>query len=362
MKQLDELIQKDPVAANAKDIDHTKIGNILAMSFFIKLLKILIFVSCACYFFAMLFQLLLQFQSDYYNWDVFTPEGMDSSDQPEHFTAYYGLEYEAGSDMRKVIILLYFSFTSLTTVGFGDFNPRSDMERIFIAFGLMFGVAIFSYIMGQFIQVVESFAAYNQVCEEGDELARFFGVLQHFNNYDEFDLNLKREIERYFDYRWDQDKYQVINPTQNMNFLEQCPQTVQDDLLCKFLFQEFLQAYNSSFDFPKECGKFEKHARFTWGDQNYRSLMFEVLQNLEPIKYEKHTILFDELDEFHSVVYILNSFYHVGFSVNKKHYFKLKQKNQDIGAYGVTFNKKSSFIFKTGAESHAFFIRKKKWQ
>ena len=47
--------------------------------------------------------------------------------------------------------MLYFSFTSLTTVGFGDFHPKSNFERIFIAFGLMFGVAIFSYIMGEFI-------------------------------------------------------------------------------------------------------------------------------------------------------------------------------------------------------------------
>jgi len=47
-----------------------------------------------------------------------------------------------------MIILMYFSFTSLTTVGFGDFNPRSNVERLFISFGLLFGVAIFSYIMG----------------------------------------------------------------------------------------------------------------------------------------------------------------------------------------------------------------------
>jgi hypothetical protein len=89
--------------------------------------------------------------------------------------------------------------------------------------------------------------------------------------------------------------------------------------------------------------------------------MFEILQNLEPIRYARHTILFDELDEFHSVIYILNSFYHVGYSVNKTHIMKLKLRNQDIGAYGVTFNKKSSFIYKNKAECDAFFIRKKNW-
>ena len=196
------------------------------MGFFIKSLKILIVITSCSYVFAMLFQLLLEIQSDYMKWDEFALPGSDPSLEPEHFVSFYGLEYHEESDYRKVLVLLYFSFTSLTTVGFGDYNPRSDAERIFIAFGLLFGVAIFSYVMGQFIQVVELFSVYNQVGEEGDELARFFGVLLHFNNYDDYDLNKKREIESYFDYRWDQDKYKLIHSTQDQNFLEQCPQEV----------------------------------------------------------------------------------------------------------------------------------------
>jgi hypothetical protein len=49
------------------------------------------------------------------------------------------------------IIAIYFSFTSLSTVGFGDYHPRSDPERLLVAFILLFGVAIFSYCMGIFI-------------------------------------------------------------------------------------------------------------------------------------------------------------------------------------------------------------------
>lgn len=80
-----------------------------------------------------------------------------------------------------MIILMYFSFTSLTTVGFGDFNPRSNVERLFISFGLLFGVAIFSYIMGQFIEIIQD--AQNFAADNGDddELNRFFGVILHYN-------------------------------------------------------------------------------------------------------------------------------------------------------------------------------------
>ena len=47
--------------------------------------------------------------------------------------------------------MIYYAFTSLSTVGFGDYNPRSDSERLFIAMVLLFGVLTFSYVMGNFI-------------------------------------------------------------------------------------------------------------------------------------------------------------------------------------------------------------------
>jgi hypothetical protein len=72
---------------------------------------------------------------------------------------------------------MYFSFTTLSTVGFGDYNPRSDCERIFIAIGLLFGVAVFSYLMGEYTQIVQSFSSYNETGDEGDRLATFFGVM-----------------------------------------------------------------------------------------------------------------------------------------------------------------------------------------
>ena len=49
---------------------------------------------------------------------------------------------------------MYFAFTSLSTVGFGDYTPKSDPERVVGSIMLLFGVAIFSVIMGKFIEMV----------------------------------------------------------------------------------------------------------------------------------------------------------------------------------------------------------------
>lgn len=74
--------------------------------------------------------------------------------------------------------MTYFAFTSLSTVGFGDLYPRSDYERLFTAFILLFGVAIFSFVMGNFIDILNSFKTINDDFDEGDNLSRFFGLIK----------------------------------------------------------------------------------------------------------------------------------------------------------------------------------------
>lgn len=54
---------------------------------------------------------------------------------------------EEKSSWENLTIVVYFMFTTLSTVGFGDFNPKSEIERAIMTFILLIGVATFSYIM-----------------------------------------------------------------------------------------------------------------------------------------------------------------------------------------------------------------------
>ena len=119
-----------------------------------------------------------------------------------------------------MVILMYFSFTSLTTIGFGDFNPRGDFERVYISFGLLFGVLIFSYIMGLFIEIIDTVKKNNADPGDGDNLAKFFGILRKFNMEKHMGIKMKQEIESYFDYRWDNDKNDVINNDEYLGFMQ----------------------------------------------------------------------------------------------------------------------------------------------
>lgn len=96
--------------------------------------------------------------------------------------------------------MTYFAFTTLATVGFGDFVPRSDSERFAGAFIMLFGVMIFSTIMGGFIDLITEFKEYDKDLNDGYSLAKFFGILQRFNGNRPIYENLKKRIEDHFDY------------------------------------------------------------------------------------------------------------------------------------------------------------------
>ena len=64
------------------------------------------------------------------------------------------------------MIGLYFAFTTLSTVGFGDFHPRSDPERIICSFILVMGVAVFSVVLGNLSEIIEKYKSIHE--ELGD--------------------------------------------------------------------------------------------------------------------------------------------------------------------------------------------------
>ena len=55
--------------------------------------------------------------------------------------------------------------------------------------------------------------------DEADDLAKFFGILRNFNYNKDIDLNFKREIEDYFEYRWENDKSRFFNSTDSADFM-----------------------------------------------------------------------------------------------------------------------------------------------
>ena len=195
-----------------KENDHNKIEELLIINYTLKITKLVIIILNMSYLFGMFWYIMVFFVSDiggFGNRCGFDEPNMNN----DTFLCYYGLNQTEKSEGFLIATLTYFAFTSLSTVGFGDYAPRSDLERAFGAFMLLSGVAIFSIIMGQFIAILNSYSQFNEENNDGDRLQRFFGVLVQFNKHKQMKKELKEKIEDFFNYRWENDR--------NMAFIDE---------------------------------------------------------------------------------------------------------------------------------------------
>ena len=55
---------------------------------------------------------------------------------------------------EKLITVCYYAITTLSTVGYGDLYPINNIEKIVGIFIMLIGVAYFSFIMGNFIDII----------------------------------------------------------------------------------------------------------------------------------------------------------------------------------------------------------------
>ena len=120
----------------------------------------------------------------------------------------------------KGLLAIYYAFTSLSTVGFGDYNPKSNVERFVCAFILLFGVAIFSYIMGIFIEILDQIQKLQANLDDGDHLACFLHCLKKLNDGKEIKQSVKDKIFDFFDYKWTHDRLMAIDDKEEIKLLE----------------------------------------------------------------------------------------------------------------------------------------------
>ena len=102
----------------------------------------------------------------------------------------------------------------------------------------------------------------------------------------------------------------AIDDKDELKILEQLPDEVQDNLLCKFLFRNFITKFSKFLRITKNNGHgyFSNNMRskmfYTWKDQDYKGFMTGMLTSLEPCMIQKKTIIADELDEVCEIHFI----------------------------------------------------------
>jgi len=125
--------------------DHNKINQLVIMGFFLKTLKLVIQIFNISFFTGIFWYIVTDLTET-------SISGHNEHADTDEFLNLYQLHNRHNEE--QLLIMIYFSFTTLSTVGFGDYTPRSNYERLVGCVILIFGVAIFSYIMGNFIEIL----------------------------------------------------------------------------------------------------------------------------------------------------------------------------------------------------------------
>ena len=218
-------MEKDSTIGENIDEDNNSINMLTNIGYLLKIMKYFTFIFNFSFFTGIIWMVAC---------DILNEKYLQTQDDPgDSFTQKFEIENE--SDSKKVLITMYFLFTSLTTTGFGDLHPRSNSERMLSTIMLLIGVSIVSYAMTVFIDILRNYRSIYDNIDDGDNLSKFFGMMARFNNGKKVDTNLKNKIEAYFEYRWKHDKNQAVDEEDEKSMLYQMPFEVQNKLFSGFL-------------------------------------------------------------------------------------------------------------------------------
>lgn len=129
-----------------------------------------------------------------------------------------------------MIAMMYFTFTTLATVGYGDFTPISNAELIVGSIILLFGVTLFSFVMGNFIEMLVQFKSVTAENEDNGALNKWLGLLARFNKGINLPKELHGQITDYFDYSWANDRNYASQSDIGKRFLNELPKSIIIDV------------------------------------------------------------------------------------------------------------------------------------
>jgi hypothetical protein len=137
-------------------------------------------------------------------WYLISSSLNSEESQAEAFVSIYFTEDTPMYD--RLIISCYFALTTLSTVGYGDLTPQTQVEMIFGIFVMLCGVAFFSYIMGSFIEIISNYDKKMGSVDKGTELHNWMTLLTRFTNNKPLPKSLINQIDNHFAYYWSNDR------------------------------------------------------------------------------------------------------------------------------------------------------------
>lgn len=190
-----EAALNDPFMCEDTNEDHNQILQKLVVGSLYNIIYLTLYIAALTYLVGIMWCILIGYSIN--NW---TPDSFKASDDFDNFFLSFGIDMSyanqegimdfENSFLHQTTTFIYFAFTTLSTVGFGDYYPVSSFEHLSGSVLLLAGVATFSYIMGIFTEIINKFLALDEESEDSENLMKFFKMMKRFNGSREIDFKI----------------------------------------------------------------------------------------------------------------------------------------------------------------------------
>jgi hypothetical protein len=137
--------------------------------------------------------------------------------------------------------------TTLATIGYGDLIPVNSIERIVSIFIMLIGVAMYSYVMGSFTELIGNYDRNMGIQDKNPDLQNWIILFSNFTHHN--DKKLLKNIETHFSYFWKNDRNNFLSKKDP--YFISLPRSVKYKLI-EYLWGDVFTQFSSFFLFFSE--------------------------------------------------------------------------------------------------------------
>jgi hypothetical protein len=171
---------------------------------------------------------------------------------------------------------------------------------------MILGVTFFSYIMGNFIDIISNYDEKKGNIDKSTDLNNWLTLLTRFTNHKPLPAPLVNKIESHFMFFWAHNRLAHIS--REDHFMAALPRSIKRAIMISYLFQDIFFQFRQFFNtFQNRDSKF----------------LYDIAFGFMPRKFEENEIIYDEDDEVPELYFIIEGEVGVGYRLR----FRNKEKN-----------------------------------
>jgi hypothetical protein len=155
------------------------------------------------------------------------------------------------TDNYRLLNTFYFSMTTLAKIGYGDRYPVSSAEKLLMVFIMFSGMVFFSYVLEQFIYIIQTDPGPAEVLRTVDKqgetirLQHWLIQLQRYRENKPLPPSFQKATMSHFKNYWDENRMQCV--LDEHDYLGMLPKSLQKAIVVGYLFDDIFSDFRQFF-------------------------------------------------------------------------------------------------------------------